>query len=157
MCFSQFLVLQHRGIIILKATPSAAGPLAPAAAISILASWGTILDPREHAGGPFWHLGATLEDHGGDFWDLLLKAFWAPRLEILICFRACFQVTFSISESKCRRLGLMITGFRMEGISRNNRNRVPGSEEKNRRLGLSPAARLTGKENQLLFGHCPII
>ena len=30
----------------------------------ILALRGTIFTPREHPGGPFWHLGTTLEDCG---------------------------------------------------------------------------------------------
>ena len=92
--------------------------------------------PRGHPGGPFWHFGPALEDHGSSrmvarwsgtgfssilecFWDIISRAFRTPRLEISIFVRVCFQVTFlSISESKFRCLGLQIQGFRMEGIAK---------------------------------------
>ena len=36
---------------------------------SVLANRGTILAPRVHPGESFWHLGTTLEDHGGSRMD----------------------------------------------------------------------------------------
>ena len=50
-----------------------------------------------------------------------MRTFVAPRLEIPICFRACFQAILykSISESNFGRLGLKSPGFRMETIATN--------------------------------------
>ena len=69
---------------ILRATPSAAGPLW----LRGIAIWGPrcllfdilggILAPREHLGEPFWHLGSTLGGHFGTSgapWEAIL----APR------------------------------------------------------------------------------
>ena len=67
--------------------------------------------PFWYPGRPFWHLGATLEDHGrsrkgtrevqnqifidfGSILGLCFDVVWALRLEICICFRARFQVTY---------------------------------------------------------------
>ena len=74
---------------------------------SILAPCVTILTLREHPGGLFWHLGTNLQDHWSSrrgpqqdfsrFWNdcwTFFKVLLAPRLEIPICFRACFQVIF---------------------------------------------------------------
>ena len=70
-------------MIIVRATPSAAGPWLLAVAIwgTILASWGTFSAPREHPGGPFWHFGtswrikgATGQTRGGWLQDFI--RFW---------------------------------------------------------------------------------
>ena len=55
---------------------------------------------------------------GTGFGDPILKAFLAPRLEIL--FVRARSLFFSISESNCRRSSLLIPGFGMESIAKNN-------------------------------------
>ena len=70
-----------------------------------------IAPPFWYPGQPFGHLGPTLEDHGrsrkgtrevqnqifidfGSILGLCFDVVWALRLEICICFRARFQVTY---------------------------------------------------------------
>ena len=85
---------------------------------------------RSHFGtsGPPWRTtGAVGWTRGGldfslilgRFWDLVLKVFWAPRLQISLFFRARFQITFSsTSESNIRGLGLKTRGFCQELIAK---------------------------------------
>ena len=57
----------------------------------------------------------------GVFRTIFKGCFLAPRLEISIVFRACFQVTFlSISEFELGRSGLLKPGFLIESIAKNN-------------------------------------
>ena len=128
--------------IILRAMPSAAGPLwllglpFRGRGASILLFWETISAPREHPGGPF----LAPQDNPGRPWEqqdglemvlygilfdfgLILGPvyinFWSSRtLKFRFFGGSCFQVIFlSISETKFRRLGLPNRGFRMEGIA----------------------------------------
>ena len=75
---------------------------------SIFAFWETISAPREYLGRPFWHLGTTWTRGGssqdfiwfwGDFGSCVYQPSDFKKIEISLCFRACFQVIFlSISN-----------------------------------------------------------
>ena len=69
------MLSNHMIHIILRATPSAAGPFwflgLPFRRLgaSILTFWETILSAGAHPGGPFWHLRTTLGDRGSSKMD----------------------------------------------------------------------------------------
>ena len=99
---------------------------------------GCLVPPFWQPGGPFWHLGSTLEDHrssrmdtrgagtgfsliSGWFVDVFWKLFGHCGLKFQFCLglvsRSLFVPTF---ESKFGRMGLQKAGFRIEGIAETN-------------------------------------
>ena len=103
----------------------------------ILAPRGTILAPREHPGGPFWHVGTTLEDHGNsrmdtrwsftescsiwtDFWTLFWKFFGHRGLKFQFVFGFVSRsLLIPLSDSKFQFLGLINLGSRQDSIAKN--------------------------------------